>query len=121
MSLIEENEGEEEDQFTPQGISNEDIQHASARARERAKHLIQTAYKDFSILGFFAFFYILEKLMILFFILTLFAYATMGIYFYYGENKYSIGLFDYVEMGNLGYSSSHCKDIALGVGRMALE
>jgi len=113
----------ENENYSPEGLSKEDYRNTSARAKERTRQIIENSYRDFSVLGFgvYSFFYILEKLMILFVILTLFAYANMGLFYYYGDNKWSLNLFDLVEMGNLGYSSSYCKDVALGVGRMTLE
>ncbi|CAI2370510.1 unnamed protein product [Moneuplotes crassus] len=104
-------------------MSSRDFKNASEVAKKRAQAIVDNSYKDLSVLGFgvYSFFYILEMLMILFFVLSLIAGFTMGLYFYYGNSKYSSSLFDFIEMGNLGYSSSFCKDIPLGVGQMTLD
>lgn len=59
--------------------------------------------------------------MILFLILTLISFANMGFFYIYGHSKISLNILDYIEIGNLGYSSSLCKDTPLGVGQLSLE
>ncbi|CAI2370761.1 unnamed protein product [Moneuplotes crassus] len=108
---------------TPEGISSQDFKHASDRVKRKTQAKIDSSYKDLSVLGFgvYSFFYILEMLMILFAVLSLLSFFTMFLYSYYGDSKYSTSLFDYIEMGNLGYSSSFCKDVPLGVGQMTVD
>jgi hypothetical protein len=59
--------------------------------------------------------------MCLFLFLSLVGFANMGLFYYYGNSKLSLNILDYIEMGNLGFSSSYCRDTPLGVGQLSLE
>ena len=38
-----------------------------------------------------------------------------------GESKTSNFILDYIEIGNIGYASSVCTDVSLGIGKLTLE
>jgi len=45
----------------------------------------------------------------------------MVLFYQYGDSKQSLGILDYLEMGNLGFSSTYCKDISLEISKLSLE
>jgi hypothetical protein len=101
---------------------------------ERDKNLEETAtsFRDFTVLGSIhessfigfgtsAFFYILEMLMLLFLVLSVFGIGNMIFFYTYGKSKDSLTILDLIEMGNLGFSSSHCNDVSLEISKLSLE
>ena len=82
-----------------------------------------TNFKDFVEygIGIFSFFKQLEKLMVLLTILTVFCFCNIGMYWHYGNSKVSNNLIDYIQLGNLGYSSSLCKNIEISIGKLTLD
>ena len=59
--------------------------------------------------------------MLLFLILSVIAIVNMMMFGYLGQNKLSKYFLDYVGIGNLGFATTHCKDIPLEVGKLTLE
>jgi hypothetical protein len=58
-------------------------------------------------MGFTRFFYILEAFMVVFGILTIFAIGNMALYAIHGDSNMSENIFDFVEIGNLGYATPY--------------
>lgn len=71
--------------------------------------------------GTYSMFFIFEKLMILFFILSLISIFNIVLYSYFGGTKLKHFKSHKFMLGNLGYSSSYCKDIPFEVGKLTLE
>ena len=91
----------------------------NAEALENSKN---AKNKNFTELGFgwYAFFVILEWLIILFSILSVISLLNIALYFYLGDSKTSNIPLDFIELGNIGYASSMCKNIELGIGTLTL-
>lgn len=115
----------------PRSDSKQSHSSQGRREKARAKKIVDTNYKDFSVLGKFkfykgigfgtySFFYLMERLILLFLILSIIAIINMMMFGYLGENKLSTHFLDYVGVGNLGFASTYCKDIPFEVGQLTL-
>ena len=60
-------------------------------------------------------------MILLYTILTVFSFFNIALYSYMGESKTSNFILDYIEIGNIGYASSVCEDVSLGIGKLTLE
>ena len=71
--------------------------------------------------GAYSYFYLMERLMILFLILSVLASINMFLFGYFGDNDFSDSFLDYVGLGHLGFSSTYCRDIPFHVGELTLK
>ena len=82
--------------------------------------MVGNLYKYYVGFGSHSYFYLMERLMILFLILSVLASINMLLFGYFGDNEFSDSFLEYVGIGNLGFSSTYCRDIPFRVGQLTL-
>jgi hypothetical protein len=95
-----------------------------ASAQNRIKIAKQKENKGFLTLGygFVAYFSFMEFMIVLFTILTVLSAPSIYYYMTFRDTKGTkVGFLDHFSMGNLGYSSTLCRDVHLGVSKMTLS
>ena len=101
------------------------------RDKQRAKRIIDSHYKDFSVLGnqinnlwigfgTYSYFYLMEKLIVLFLILSLIGIFNIALFGYFGENRMPTHILSQMSLGNLGFSTAYWKSATFHIGRLTL-
>ena len=101
------------------------------RDKQRAKRIIDSHYKDFSVLGneitniclgfgTYSYFYLMEKLIVLFLILSVIGIFNIALFGYFGENRMPTHILNRMSLGNLGFSTAYWKSAAFHIEKLTL-